>query len=68
MVSMDPGRHIRESQVITVYQDIADSLDNGRRIDAILIDFSKGFVLLVVPSDRLLTKIAASGVDSRVVI
>jgi hypothetical protein len=55
-----------ESQVITVYQDIADSLDNGSRIDAIIIDFSKAFAL--VPHDRLLTKTAASGVDSRVVM
>jgi hypothetical protein len=55
-----------ESQVITVYQDIADSLDNGSRIDTIIIDFSKALDL--VPHDQLLTKIAASGVDSRVVI
>jgi len=33
-----PG-YSRESQLITVCQDIADSLDNGDRIDAILIDF-----------------------------
>ena len=33
-----------ESQVITVGQDIADSLDNGDRIDAIIIDFSKALV------------------------
>jgi hypothetical protein len=31
-----------ESQVITVYQDIADPLDNGSRIDAIIIDFFEG--------------------------
>jgi hypothetical protein len=28
-----------ESQVITVYQDIADNLDNGGRMDAIIVDF-----------------------------
>ena len=50
-----------ESQVITVCQDIADSLDEGVSIDAIIIDFSKAFDL--VPHDRLLTKLAASGVD-----
>jgi hypothetical protein len=55
-----------ESQVITVCQDIADSLDNRGRIDAIIINFSKAFDL--VPHDRLLTKIAISGVDSRVVV
>ena len=47
-------------------QDIADSLDNGERIDAIIIDFSKAFDL--VPHGRLLTKIANSGVDSRLVV
>jgi hypothetical protein len=43
-------------------------LDNRGRINDILlvIDFSKAFYL--VPHDRLLTKNAASGVDSRVVV
>jgi retron-type reverse transcriptase len=54
-----------KSQRITVCQDISDSLDEGSRLDAIIIDFSKAFDL--VPHDRLLKKIAASGVDSRVV-
>jgi hypothetical protein len=55
-----------ESQVITVCQDTADSMDNGDRIDAIIVDFSKAFNL--VPHGRLLTKIANSGVDARVVV
>jgi len=55
-----------ESQVITICQDIADSLDKGYSIDAIIVDFSKAFDL--VPHDRLLSKIANSGVDSRVVV
>jgi hypothetical protein len=55
-----------ESQVITLCQDIADSLDNGSRIDAIIINFLKAFDL--IPHDCLLTKIAASGVGSRVVV
>jgi len=55
-----------ESQVITVGQDNADSLDNGERIDTIIIDFSKALDL--VPHGRLLTKITNSGVDSRVVV
>ena len=55
-----------ENQVITVRQDIADSLDNGDRIDAIIVDFSKAFNL--VPHGRLLMKIASSEVDSRVVV
>ena len=52
--------------MIAVWQDIADSLDNGDRIDAIIVNFSKAFYL--VPHGRLLTKIANSGVDSRVVV
>jgi len=55
-----------ESQIITVCQDISDSLDEATRLDAIIIDFSKAFDL--VPHDRLLKEIAASGVDSRVVV
>ena len=54
-----------QSQVITVCQDIADTLDNGDRMDAIIVDFSKAFDL--VPHGRLLVKIANSGVDARVV-
>jgi hypothetical protein len=54
-----------ESQIFTVGQDIADYLDEGVRIDAIIIDFSKTFDL--VPCDWLLIKIAASAVDSRTV-
>jgi len=50
----------------TVCQDIADYMDNGDRIDAIIIDFSKAFDL--VPRGQLLTKIANSLVDSRVVV
>jgi len=52
-----------ESQVFTVCQDVADLLDEGIGIDAIIIDFSKAFDL--VPHDRLLTKLVASVVDSR---
>ena len=40
-----------ESQVITVCQDFADSLNNGDRVDAIVFDFSKAFDL--VPHGRL---------------
>jgi hypothetical protein len=55
-----------ESQVVTVCQDIADSLDEGVRTDVIIIDFSKAFDL--VPHDRFLTKIAATGVELQVVV
>jgi hypothetical protein len=59
-----PG-YSRESQVVTICQDIADSLDEGGRADAIVIDFSKA--LNRVTHDRLLTKISESGVELRVV-
>ena len=55
-----------ESQVITVCQDIAVSLDEGFGADVTIIDFSKAVDL--VPPDRLLTKVAVSGVESSVVI
>ena len=55
-----------ESQVIAVCQEVADYLDSGDKIDAIIVDFSKAFDL--VPHGRLLTKIANSGVNSRVVV
>jgi hypothetical protein len=55
-----------KSHVITVRQDMADSLDNRDSIDATIIDFSKAFDL--VPHGRLLMKIANSGVDSSVVV
>lgn len=53
-------------QIVTVCQDIVDSLDEGARTDAAIIDFSKAMNL--VPYDRLLSKIVASEVDSWVVI
>jgi hypothetical protein len=43
-----------------------DSLKNGVGIEANIIDFSRAFDL--VPHDRLLMKLAASGVDSRIVV
>jgi hypothetical protein len=55
-----------ESQIITVCQDISDSLDEAARLDAIIIDFAKAFDR--VPHDRQIKKIADSGVDSRVVV
>ena len=55
-----------ESKVITVCHDIADSLHEGVKTDAIIIDFSKAFNL--VPHDELLTTIAAPGVDLKVVV
>jgi hypothetical protein len=55
-----------KSQVVTVCQDIADSLDEGARTDKIIIDFSRAFDL--VPHDRLLMKTAATQVDLRVLV
>ena len=53
-----------ESQLFIICRDIAYSLDEGARTDTIIIGFSKAFNL--VRHDRLLTKIAAIGVDLRV--
>ena len=55
-----------ESQLVTVCQDIANSLDEGVRTDAIIVDFSKAFYL--IPHVSMLTKIAATGVDLGVVV
>jgi hypothetical protein len=55
-----------ERQVITEFQDIANHLKEGAGISAITIEFSKVFYFL--PRHWLLTKLAASGVDSRVVV
>ena len=44
-----------ESQIITVCEDISDSIDEATRLDAIIIDFSKVFDL--VPHDRPLKKL-----------
>ena len=55
-----------KSQVAMVCQDIMDSLDEGDRTDAMIIDFSEVFNL--VPHDRLLTKIAATTADLRGVV
>jgi hypothetical protein len=49
-----------------VCQDIVDSLDDGVGRDVIIIDFSKAIDLVL--HDRLFTKLAASGVDKKVVI
>ena len=49
-----------------MFQDIANYLDEGDSIDAIIIDFFKAFDL--DPQDWLLTKLAASGVDPRVIV
>jgi hypothetical protein len=54
-----------ENQVIAVFQDVAYSMDNGEKIDTVVVDIAKAFNL--VPHDRLLMKIAISGVDSRLV-
>jgi hypothetical protein len=58
--------HTCEFQVITVCQDIAESLAEGDCTDAIIIEFSKTFDL--VTPYRLLTKLEASGMDSRLAV
>jgi hypothetical protein len=55
-----------EILVIALCQDIVDYLENGDKIDTIIVDLSKAFKL--VPHGRLLTKIVNSGVHSRLVV
>ena len=55
-----------ENKLVSVCQDIANLLDEGFRTSTIIIDISKTFGL--VPHDRLLTKIVATGVDLRLVV
>jgi hypothetical protein len=55
-----------ESQAITLYQDITDSLDESVGVDGITRNVPKAFDLVL--HDRLLTKLAAWGVGSRVVV
>ncbi len=54
-----------ESQVVTLFQDLADEIDAGGRVDAVVIDFAKTFDVL--PHDRLVQKLMNSGIDPRVV-
>jgi len=58
--------HSCESQVIRMCQDIAKTLGEEVGIDMIIIDFTKAFDL--VPHNQLLTNLATSGVDARVVV
>lgn len=55
-----------DSQMISLFQDLADEVDKGGRIDAAVIDFSKAFDL--VPHGKLLDKIIRLGIDHRVVL
>lgn len=55
-----------ESQVVSVSQDIADSLDKGTTVHAIIIDFTKAFDL--VPHDKLIQKISRLNIDRRVAL
>jgi hypothetical protein len=55
-----------ESQIIAVSQDISESLDEATMPDAIIIILSKAFHR--VPHDRLLKKLADTGVDPRIVV
>ena len=48
-----------ESPLVTVCRGVTDSMDEGVRTVTIIVHFSKAFDL--VPHDRLLTKIAATG-------
>ena len=49
-----------ESQLILTIQDLANGLNNGEQIDAILLDFSKAFDK--IPHQRLLEKLQHYGI------
>ncbi len=55
-----------KSQVVQLFQDLADEIDAGGRVDAVVIDFAKAFD--VVPHNRLVQKLINSGIDPRVVV
>jgi hypothetical protein len=57
----DKSKWLYECQIGTACQDIAITLKEGARTDAIIIDISQAMDL--VPYDHLLTKLASSGVD-----
>ena len=54
-----------ETQMLSLFQDLNDSLDRGVQVDAVIIDFAKAFD--VVPHDILLRKLAATKIDKRVI-
>jgi hypothetical protein len=53
--------HSCETQLVSICQDLADSIDKGEQIDAILLDFSKAFDM--VPHDLVLKKMKPLGLD-----
>lgn len=59
------SEHSCESQIVSLFQDLADVVDAGGRVDAVVIDFAKAFD--VVPHNLLIRKVLTSGVDARVV-
>ena len=59
-------RRSTESKFSLTLQDLAKALDDGKQIDAILLDFSKAFD--VVPHERLAAKLHHYGVRGNVLI
>ena len=57
-MGFEPVEAVR--QMITLVHELADSLDNSRQVDMIILDFSKAFDR--VPHQRLLKKLHYYGV------
>ena len=55
-----------DSQITSLVQDLAEEVDRGGRMYAVVIDFSKAFDL--VPHDMLIDKLSRLGIDKRVVL
>ena len=52
-----------ETQLLTLVHELADSIDNGKQMDLVILDFSKAFDR--VPHQRLLAKMNHYGIQGQ---